>query len=84
MIRVPAIIVFACALLLGCHKDEKDPGETEATSKRGPGAPNLPTQSAEELKTVLAKIDDQVITLAEFQERINRQSPYIRARYTSL
>ena len=24
------------------------------------------------------------ITLGEFQERINRQSPYIRARYTSL
>jgi peptidyl-prolyl cis-trans isomerase C len=36
------------------------------------------------MKTVLAKIDDVTITLAEFQERINRQSPYIRARYTSL
>ncbi|NVB81023.1 MAG: hypothetical protein HOV81_21685, partial [Kofleriaceae bacterium] len=41
-------------------------------------------QSTEELKTPLAKIDDVTITLGEFQERINRQSPYIRARYTSL
>ena len=39
---------------------------------------------AEELKVPLAKIDDVTITLGEFQERINRQSPYIRARYTSL
>ena len=43
-----------------------------------------PPQSVEELKTPLAKIDDVTITLGEFQERINRQSPYIRARYTSL
>jgi peptidyl-prolyl cis-trans isomerase C len=33
---------------------------------------------------VLAQIDDSVITVAEFQERINSQSPYVRARYTSL
>jgi peptidyl-prolyl cis-trans isomerase C len=36
------------------------------------------------MKTVLAKIDDVTITLGDFEERINRQSPYIRARYTSL
>jgi len=41
-------------------------------------------QSAEELRAPLAKIDDVTITLGELQERINRQSPYIRARYTSL
>ncbi len=32
----------------------------------------------------LAKIDDVTITLGEFQDRINKQSPYVRARYTSL
>ena len=47
-------------------------------------APSAPPQSAEEMKAPLAKIDDVTITLGEFQERINRQSPYIRARYTSL
>ncbi|HEY3803792.1 MAG TPA: peptidyl-prolyl cis-trans isomerase [Kofleriaceae bacterium] len=48
------------------------------------GMPSAPSQSAEELQTPLAKIDDVTITLGEFQERLNRQSPYIRARYTSL
>ncbi|HEY0190362.1 MAG TPA: peptidyl-prolyl cis-trans isomerase [Kofleriaceae bacterium] len=51
-----------------------------------PGAPipAAPAQNAEELKAPLARIDDVTITLGELQERINRQSPYIRARYTSL
>ena len=83
MIRVPGIL-FACACVLaGCHKNDDAPPTT--TTSTAPGAPNTPSQqSSEELKTVLAKIDDVTITLAEFQERINRQSPYIRARYTSL
>lgn len=33
---------------------------------------------------VLARIDDVVITVGDFQTRINQQSPYVRARYTSL
>ncbi len=33
---------------------------------------------------VLAKIDDVTITVGDFQNRINAQSPYVRARYTSL
>jgi peptidyl-prolyl cis-trans isomerase C len=47
-------------------------------------SPAAPPQSTEELKAPLARIDDVTITLGELQERINRQSPYIRARYTSL
>jgi peptidyl-prolyl cis-trans isomerase C len=82
MIRVLLVLAVLGA---ACHRDEKDhggdPNESRTTNPPGPGAPN---QSAEELRTVLAKIDDTVITLGEFQERINRQSPYIRARYTSL
>ncbi len=35
-------------------------------------------------KTQLAKVDDVVITVADFQDRINRMSPYIRSRYGSL
>ena len=78
MTRVPVVLV--CAVLAwGCQKK----AESEAAPGR-PGAPTAPPQSAEELKTPLAKIDDVTITLAELQERINRQSPYIRARYTSL
>jgi peptidyl-prolyl cis-trans isomerase C len=41
-------------------------------------------QKPEELAETLAKIDDVVITVGEFQDRINKQSPYVRARYTSL
>ena len=33
---------------------------------------------------MLAKVDDVTITVGEFQERINQQSPYVRARYTSM
>ena len=32
---------------------------------------------------VVAKVDDTVITVAEFQDRVNKQSPFVRARYTT-
>jgi peptidyl-prolyl cis-trans isomerase C len=85
MIRVPAIVllVFCAAQAMGCQKNNDEAAIKEVGTKQAPGAP-LPNQSAEELKTPLATIDDVTITLGEFQERINRQSPYIRARYTSL
>ncbi len=44
-------------------------------------ASNAKNEKAEE---TLAKVDDVVITVGEFSERINKQSPYVRARYTSL
>ncbi len=88
MIRVPGIVLavaVACTPVVGCHKNDDTATPTTMTPASTPGAPGQPSQqSAEELKTILAKIDDTTITLAEFQERINRQSPYIRARYTSL
>jgi peptidyl-prolyl cis-trans isomerase C len=72
------------ALVLASACDRKADDQKSAAQSRAPGAPSAPRQSAEELGTPLAKIDDVTITLGEFQERINRQSPYIRARYTSL
>jgi peptidyl-prolyl cis-trans isomerase C len=75
-------IALGYGLALGCQKKD-DSSEAGPLPKPG-GPPTAATQSAEELKTPLAKIDDVTITLGEFQERINRQSPYIRARYTSL
>ena len=74
-------IALGYGLALGCHK--KDESQA-APAPRSAGGPSAPPQSSEELKAPLAKIDDVTITLGEFQERINRQSPYIRARYTSL
>jgi peptidyl-prolyl cis-trans isomerase C len=84
-----ATLCAAAALAVGCQKHpEGEPGRdrpaTVAGGAGGGGAVTTPPQSAEELKAPLAKIDDVTITLGELQERINRQSPYIRARYTSL
>jgi len=76
-----SVVLCLAAASLSCQKKE-EPSRAPAPSQ--PGGPTTPPQSAEELKAVLAKIDDVTITLGEFQERINRQSPYIRARYTSL
>lgn len=69
------------AALFGCQRRDADRTDTET---QAPSEPGQSEQSDEELKTPLAQIDDVVITIGEFQERINRQSPYIRARYTSL
>ncbi|HEY6177854.1 MAG TPA: peptidyl-prolyl cis-trans isomerase [Kofleriaceae bacterium] len=77
-----ALVVLLAVLAVGCQK-KQDSQATPARSAAG-GNPGAPPQSAEELKAPLAKIDDVTITLGELQERINRQSPYIRARYTSL
>src|SRR5262249_25456287 len=33
---------------------------------------------------VLARVDDVVITVQEFEELINRKAPYVRARYSSV
>ena len=32
---------------------------------------------------VVAKVDDAVITVTDVQDRINKQSPFVRARYTN-
>jgi peptidyl-prolyl cis-trans isomerase C len=40
-------------------------------------------QSEADLSVVLASIDGVPITVGEFQDRINKQSPFIRARYNS-
>jgi peptidyl-prolyl cis-trans isomerase C len=71
------------ALLAGaCDKKESAP--TDFSKPRPLGGPPAPKQSAEELGAPLAKVDDVTITVGEFESRLDRQSPYIRARYTSL
>ena len=50
------------------------------------GCPNLSAKRSTDGKkgTVLAQIDDVSITVSEIEERINSQTPYVRARYTGL
>jgi len=67
-----AVALFACK-----RGDER--GERSA-----PSPTDVSPAGASDPSTPLAKIGDRVITLGEFQERINRQSPYVRGRYTSL
>jgi peptidyl-prolyl cis-trans isomerase C len=69
---------FTSMSFLACQKSDKK----NAKAQTAPG--QLPAQSEAELATAIAEIDGFVITLADFQDRINKQSPYIRARYTSL
>jgi peptidyl-prolyl cis-trans isomerase C len=69
---------------LGCQRNSEDQaGSVDELAKKDP-QPALPPQNPTELAQPLAKVDDVTITVGEFQERINKQSPYIRARYTSL
>ena len=42
------------------------------------------SQDNSELGQVVAKVDDNLITVGDVQERINKQSPFIRSRYTTL
>lgn len=84
---IGGIAGFSLALIgagfLGCQKgrDDKSKAENQTTTAQMPAAA---PQTPEELNVPLAKVDDVVITVGEFQDRINRQSPYVRARYTSL
>jgi parvulin-like peptidyl-prolyl isomerase len=43
-----------------------------------------PSQDKGDLSQVVAQVGDEVITVGDVQERINKQSPFIRARYTTL
>jgi peptidyl-prolyl cis-trans isomerase C len=65
---------------IACQKSDKKNSAAAAEKK----AAALPPQSKEELGLPVAEIDGYTITLDDFQDRINKQSPYIRARYTSM
>jgi peptidyl-prolyl cis-trans isomerase C len=84
-------------LVAACHKKEADKPAQEVRDHSSPtkpgGAPassaaatpsNLPPQPQADLDSVVAVIDGEKITVADFQKRINEQNPYVRARYTSL
>ncbi|MSP63690.1 MAG: peptidylprolyl isomerase [Myxococcales bacterium] len=71
-VALPLALIGSGALLHAAC--EHATPKSEAAPNQKPGAQGEP----------LATIDDVVITVAEFQDRINKQSPYVRARYTSL
>ncbi len=77
---VATALGLALAALAGCQKKVDE----SAPIQPGGGARPAPRQSATELGATLATVDDITITVGELQALLNRESPYIRARYTSL
>ena len=58
-------------------------------SEKGKAAENIQIQRTSSLseadqREVIAKIDDELITLGEYERRLNAQAPFARARYNSL
>ncbi len=81
-----ALLVGLILSASACQQEEsRDRAlDRKATPADPAPAPAGGRQSSEELDAVLAQVGDVVITVGEFQDQLNRQSPYIRARYTSL
>ena len=65
-----SVLAVAACLALGLPACKKNKGKGKAA---GGGDPSQ----------VVAKVDDAVITVGDVQERINKQSPFVRARYTT-
>jgi peptidyl-prolyl cis-trans isomerase C len=74
------LVIVVLAALGACQ--QKDPDRQEAAP--GQRTPSPPRQAKQDLAATLATVGDVTITVGELQEQLNRQSPYIRARYTSL
>jgi peptidyl-prolyl cis-trans isomerase C len=77
-------ITLSVTAFMACKAKSPEAGTTSAVPAATKQPPGLPGQSEAELAEPVAVIDGQTITVAEFQDRINKQSPYVRARYTSL
>ena len=82
MMRIILVLMAASIAAAGCSEEGKKPAKNGPRDQKA--RPSAPPQSQEELNTPLAKVDDVVITIGEFQKQLNRQSPYIRARYASM
>src|SRR5678816_1314403 len=76
--RVAGALTLAFILGAGCTKSDDRNRKASGSS-----APALAEQSSEDLSATLAKVDGVNITVKQLQDNINRQSPYIRARYQS-
>lgn len=76
-----SLLTFAVAALLvgvGCRTSDEDKSAGGIALAKGDEL------TEEERGKVVAKVGDEVITLAEFERQLNQQSPFARARYNSL
>jgi len=83
LLGLSAALVFGMFVACGDDEDKhKDGGSSTAShSEESDGGGN--GLSPEDARKVLAKVDGTTISLGEFADRINQQSPYLRARYNS-
>ena len=81
---VAAIVALGAASGLAGLGACKQAGKSKAKAQLPIGGGAIGAQATGDLGAQLAKVDGVVITVGELQERLNRMSPYIRARYTSL
>src|SRR5687767_8421049 len=78
-------LTFTSMGFVACQKkSDKNSAKADEKGKTTTTKSNLPPQDEKELAEPLATIDGYTITIGEFQDRINKQSPYVRARYTSV
>ncbi|HVZ74380.1 MAG TPA: peptidyl-prolyl cis-trans isomerase [Polyangia bacterium] len=69
--RLTSTLMLAAASMVAaaaCHKG----GQTASTQAKG------------DLSQVVVEVGDNPITVGDVQERINKQSPFVRARYTTV
>jgi len=74
--RLAGALALVVVLAAGCTRSDEKKGKTGSATALAP-------QSSEELSAALAKVDGVTITVKQLEDNINRQSPYIRARYQS-
>ena len=86
--RTLRLALVSLGLVGGCQADRLDVADkarardaVKTTSAAGAGAPK---QTDAELAAPLADVDGVIITLGDFQNQLNAQSAYVRARYASL
>jgi hypothetical protein len=79
--RLAGAVTIAFLVAAGCTRsdDKKSAGKGGAAAGTG----SLSPQPSEDLSAVLARVEGATITVKQLQDSINRQSPYIRARYQS-
>lgn len=78
------LFFVATTFLLGSVGCNKKPSENPADKQAPQSVAVSKTTAPVDETAILANVDGVIITVADFQDRINRQSPYIRGRYTSV
>lgn len=76
-----SLALSLCLTALGGCKPEKPPADDpQGSIKTAPKA----AVASEAQGKIVARVGDHAITLAEFEARLNQQSPFARSRYSSL